>query len=121
VTGKPTLADQFDVCPRCQQQVSKAIIQQGACQACRSLENVKKDDPRLVWILGEHAALDRWRRWQLAETMDVYIAKGLGVIKRILVVVDKETLVVRHLATSSRYSSLWKPVEGEEERRELLG
>lgn len=112
VTGKPCLTDQFVTCPKCQQQVSSIALENDMCRACHSLKKIKKDDPRLVWILGEHKGLDRWNSWQLAETKDVYIAQAASWTKRLLVVVDKETLAVRHLATAGRMSSLWKPVEG---------
>lgn len=110
VSGKPCLTDEFVTCPNCQQQVSKLALQSNICTACRSLQKIKKDDPRLVWILGEHAGLDRWKSWQLAETKTVYIAQATSWTKRLLAVVDKETLAVHHLATASRLSSLWSPV-----------
>jgi len=119
VSGKPTLKDEFDVCPLCQQRVSKAVLTDNACLGCRGLEKIAKDDPRLVWILGEHTGLDRWKHWQLAETLDVYIVQASSLLKRLLVVVDKETLVVRHVATAGRFSSIWTPAT-ESVREELL-
>ncbi len=112
VTGRHAIATQFATCPVCQQRVSKAAIENDACAACRHLVKIKKDDPRLVWILGEHTGLDRWNRWQLAETEHVYIAQASSLTKRLLVVVDKETLAVQHLAASSKMSRSWTPVIG---------
>jgi len=112
VTGKHALADQFATCSVCQQRVSKTALENGVCAACRHLVKIKKDDPRLVWILGEHTGLDRWNRWQLAETEHVYIAEARSLWKRLLVVVDKETLAVRHLAAASRASRYWTPITG---------
>jgi hypothetical protein len=82
-------------------------MQEGLCTACRSLARVNKDDPRLVWIFGEHPGLDRWNHWQLAETADVYIATASRLLKRLLAVVEKETLAPRRLATCGRFSSDW--------------
>jgi len=112
VSGEPALLDQFSGCLHCQQQVSKASLQDGLCGACRDLKKIKKDDPRLVWILGEHPGLDRWNRWQLAETQHVYIAQAHSLTRCLLVVVDKESLEVRHLSTGSRLSSSWTPIPG---------
>lgn len=112
VSGKPAIREEFCTCQICRQRVSKAVIGERGCAACVGLTAIKKDDPRLVWILGEHPGLDRWNRWQLSETEHVYIALALGMLKRLLVVVDKETLAVRHLATSGRLASSWTPVEG---------
>lgn len=119
VTGAQCLSDQFTICSSCQQRVSKLALEGNTCKACRSLKKIKKDDPRLVWILGEHGGLDSWNNWQLAETKTVYIAQAAGWTKRLRLVVDKESLAVHHLATSTRLSSLWTPVD-EAVRDELL-
>jgi hypothetical protein len=119
VSGRPALRHEFVTCTVCRQRVSKAVMNEGACGACRSLAKVTKDDPRLVWIFGEHPGLDRWNNWQLAETATVYIAQATSLLKRLLVVVDKETLAVLRLATSSRLSATW--IEAmDAERAELL-
>jgi len=112
VSGEPTHTNQFSICSLCQQRVSESAIEGEKCSACRQLVKIKKDDPRLVWILGEHAGLDRWKRWQLAETQNVYIAQAESLMKRLLVVVDKETLAINHLAIAGRLASSWAPVEG---------
>ena len=119
VSGLPTLKEEFAECVQCRERVSIAVLKNGVCQACRKLVKIKKDDPRLVWILGEHTGLDRWNRWQLSETQNVYIARAEKLLKQLLVVVDKETLAVHHLATSGRFSAVWIPV-AEEAREELL-
>ncbi len=111
VTGKPALRDRFATCSICQQRVSEAAVEASTCAACRHLSKIKKDDPRLVWITGEHQGLSRWNRWQLAETQSVYIAQAESLLKRLLVVVDKETLAVSHLATSGRMAPRWAAVE----------
>ncbi len=112
VTGKPTLQDRFATCSVCQQRVSEAAIEASTCAACHHLTKVKNDDPRLVWIMGEYQGLERWHRWQLAETQDVYIALAGSLMRRLLVVVDKESLAIRHLATSGRMTSAWTPLTG---------
>lgn len=123
VSGKPCLTEQFATCPSCQQKVSKLTLEgsseKGPCTACRQMTKIKKDDPRLVWIFGEHPGLDRWKHWQLSETKNVYIAQASRWTKRLLVVVDKETLAVHHLATSGKFGSIWVPV-AEAVRPELL-
>ena len=96
-----------------------AVLAEGVCAACRGLKKVSKDEPRLAWILGEHAGLDRWNHWQLAETATVYIVQASGLLKRLLAVVEKETLAVQRLATAPRLTSTWVDVP-ETERAELL-
>ena len=119
VSGLPALLEEFHFCQSCQQSVSKAVLEDGICSACQNLVKTKKDDPRLVWILGEHTGLENWRNWKLAETEDVYIAQATGLLKRLMIVVDKETLEVHHLATASRFGSSWLPVSATE-AEELL-
>jgi hypothetical protein len=107
VSGRPALKDEFVTCTQCRQHVSKAVMIEGLCEACRSAAKVTKDDPRLVWIFGEHSGLDRWKNWRLAETANVYIARAEGVVQRLLVVVDKESLAVKRLATANRFARDW--------------
>jgi len=114
VSGNYALIDQFGTCSLCRQRVSKGTLDEQICSACREMSKIKKDDPRLVWILGEHPGLDRWSRWRLAETADVYIAQGERLLKRLLVVIDKETLAVRQLATSGRFSANWVPLPSQQ-------
>ena len=119
VTGEPTLRQEFAPCSICRQRVSKAALAEGVCAACRSMKKASKDDPRLVWIFGEHPGLDKWNRWQLAETAAVYIAQAGSLMTRLLVVVDKETLAVRRLATAGRLGSSWVDAH-EQAHSELL-
>lgn len=120
VSGGRALRHEFAGCTQCRQRVSRAVMNEGLCAACRGMKRVSKDDARIAWILGEHAGLDRWNRWQLAETANVYVAQATGLFKRLLLVVDKETLAVRRLATAGRMSSAWIDAS-EAEQAELLG
>ncbi|HEX6960787.1 MAG TPA: hypothetical protein VF175_02890 [Lacipirellula sp.] len=119
VSGRPALRTEFVSCTVCKQHVSKAVMEAGACGACRSLAKATKDDPRLVWIFGEHPGLDHWKHWRLAETQSVYIAEATSLLKRLLVVVDKESLAVHRLAVANRLSSTWIAAS-DAERADLL-
>jgi hypothetical protein len=111
VSGRPALRGEFTLCKRCRQRVSNAVLSDGVCSACRSLADVSKDDPRLVWIFGEHPGLDRWKRWQLAETETAYIAQASSLMRQLLAVVEKDTLAIRRLAQRSRLSKAWVDVD----------
>ena len=119
VSVLPTLRGEFAVCKRCRQRVSKAVLSEGVCTACRGLAKVSKDDPRLVWIFGEHPGLDRWKKWQLAETGGVYIAQATSLLKELFIVVEKESLAIRRMAQRSRLSRSWIDLD-EASRSDLL-
>jgi hypothetical protein len=119
VTGAAALRNEFAVCDSCRQRVSRSTLDEGQCAACRGLARATKDDPRLQWIFGEHPGLDRWNRWQLAETSTVYIAEAAKLLQRLHLVVDKESLAVRRLATAGRWQRAWSDVP-EQLRDELL-
>lgn len=110
VTGRPALEASFQACASCGEEVSQSALEAGSCAGCRSALPTAKNDPRLVWILSEHKGLESWGRWKIAETENVYIAVGSKLLKRLLVVVDKESLSVRKLATGGRLGSQWTPV-----------
>jgi hypothetical protein len=110
VTGEYVLADELVVCTQCRQQVSPHAIAGGRCQACRSLQRVTPDDPRLARILGEYPPLDSWSRWQLAESSRVYVLTAHSLVRRLLLVLDKESLEATHLAAGLRWGREWPEI-----------
>ena len=62
-------------------------------------------------VLHEHPTLDRWRRWRIAETAKVYVLIARGWFKRLLVVVDKDSLDLKLVATSGCLASRWETVD----------
>ncbi len=119
ILEQPVLADHTETCKWCRQTVSQSAISGGVCRACRQLQSVGKDDPRLARLLGEHPGLDAWRKWKLSETADAYIALASGLFRQLLIVVDKQSLDVLWLAQRSRLGGAWTPPP-EAIREELL-
>jgi len=111
ISGRRLLRTEMVRCGSCRQRVSPQVVERNQCQACRRLKTVKKADPRMARLLHEHPTLDRWRRWRMSETSRVYVLVAFGWLKRLLLVVDKETLELRYMATGSRLSSRWTEVE----------
>ncbi|MCA9122819.1 MAG: hypothetical protein H6822_36705 [Planctomycetaceae bacterium] len=122
ITGRGALPDAFETCPvsgdrllrralaactNCQQSVSPTALADSRCTACRSLMKVSKDDPRMARLLGEYPKLDRWPRWKLAETASVYVVVAASMTKRLLIVLNKNDLVVLWLAKGSRFTKKW--------------
>jgi hypothetical protein len=120
VSGKPTLREEFATCRVCRQEVSRIALHGACCQACRSLAPVGSDDPRLVWLLGEYPSLDRFRRWSLSESATIYVVQASRLLKRYLLVVEKETTEVLRFAKRSFLSAVWLDLEPAE-RTDLLG
>ena len=67
-SGERVLSAAMVRCTVCQQPVSPRGIKFQACNACRSMRSVRKEDPRMARLLDEYPALDRWRRWKIYET-----------------------------------------------------
>jgi len=111
VSGRRLLRSEMVRCACCGQGVSPQVVERKLCLACRRMKSVKKADPRMARVLHEHPALDRWRHWRISETSRVYVLVARGLLRRLLIVVDKETLELRHLATGSRLSGGWTIVE----------
>jgi hypothetical protein len=111
VSGRRALKTHLVRCGMCRQRVSPAVLERGVCMACRSLKRVNKADPRMARVLHEHPTLDRWRRWRLAETAKVYVLVARGWFKRLLVVVDKESLDLKLVATGGCLAARWDPAD----------
>jgi hypothetical protein len=74
---------------------------------------VTKADPRWVQVVTRHPQLDRLRKWKLSETADRYLLLGAGWLRQVLVVVDKDSLELRRVATAYRFLPRWESVEPE--------
>jgi hypothetical protein len=110
VSGEWVLASELVSCIQCGQQVSPHAISGGRCRACRSLQGVTPDDPRLARILGEYPKLDRWPHWQLAETASVYVLTARSLLRRLLLVLDKESLQATRVAEGFRLARQWPEI-----------
>jgi len=111
VSGDRVLRTEMVECSMCRQRVSPPAARRGRCAACRGLQPVTKADPRMARLLDEHPPLDRWRNWRISETATAYVLTATGWFKRLLVVVDKELLDLKLLATGSRAFSRWHVAE----------
>jgi hypothetical protein len=114
VTGERVLAGELVTCTQCRQQVSPRAVAGGLCLACRSLQRVTPDDPRLARILGEYPKLDGWSRWQLAESASVYVLTSHSLFRRLLLVLDKESLEAIRVAAGFRLTREWPEVPSEQ-------
>lgn len=106
-SGVRVLRKALVACDTCQQMVSPMSCEATQCSACRSLLKVSKDDPRMARLLGEYPKLDRWPWWKLAETATAYVLVANSLVKRLLIVVDKNDLEVLRLAKGSHFSKKW--------------
>jgi hypothetical protein len=113
ITEQPVQHEQLTTCAICQMKVSPSAIDGHQCRACAASSTVKKSDPRMCLVLGEHPGLDRWRRFRLAETPQAYVLEARSLMQRLLVVVEKQTLEVKRLARRGRFQSAWNDVEPE--------
>jgi len=119
VSGQKIVESAFETCGTCLQAVSPACVAGGVCAACRTMQSIRTDDPRMARIFGEYPRLDQWRNWRISETATSYILIAAALIKRLLVVINKEDLELVRVATRNRFSSHWSepPLS---ERQDLL-
>jgi hypothetical protein len=120
VSEQQVLKSALAPCSMCRQKTSPTAIKSGRCDACRHLQPIRKDEPRLARVLHEYPKLDRWRSWKIAETTAVYVLTATALLRQLLVVVDKDTLELRHLATGARLFPGWTEV-AERQRGEYMG
>ncbi len=118
VAGEPALDDQFAECPTCRQQVSRTVLAGHGCQGCEDLRRVAADDPRWVAVLRAHPGLGRWKRWRLGETRTAYILRAEGLLRQLLVVLDRTTMRVQYMARRGRLGGVWVPLAEDSWSRE---
>lgn len=111
VTGDRVLENQMVRCGWCNELVSPTALERNQCSACRQFRPLDNNDSRLAQLVERYPSLRDWRKWQLSESTTVYVLTAAGLIRRLLAVVDKETLGLKLLATGSRLTSTWQPVD----------
>jgi len=120
VTGDRVVKSALGLCDMCREEVSPTALRRGRCAACRRMENVTKHEPRIVRLIGEYPGLDRWRRWRISETATNYITVATSMLRRLLLVANKQSLEIRRIATNTIPFSTWHECEPIQ-REELLG
>jgi hypothetical protein len=106
----PVLRKALVECPTCKSTISPKAIADGGCPLCAKLESVAGSDPRLCLVIGQHPKLERWRNWQLAETPRSYVLEARGLLKRLHLTVDKQTLEPLRLAERLNLRKTWSEV-----------
>jgi len=107
VSGKQVSQMALVECGMCGQLVSPNTVRGGRCSACRQPKPLSKADPRMARVLDEHPGLDSWGRWKISETETVYVLVAAALLRRLLVVIDKDSLEALRVATRSALSSKW--------------
>jgi len=110
VTAQRVVRSAMAKCSMCRQEVSPSCITNGRCQACRTMNPVSRDDPRMARVLGEYTKLDQWSRWQIAETDTSFILAATSLFRSLLLVLDKESLATTHLAEAFRFGRRWSEI-----------
>ncbi len=120
VSGKRLLRSKLTACSMCGQQVSPRGLSKGRCAACRGVEPVHKDEPRVARVLGQYPKLDRWRGWRISETTQVYVLTAVSGLTRLLLVLDKQSLDPLRVCTASRLLAGWSELS-QVRQKEILG
>lgn len=107
ITGEPVWRKAMVVCAMCRQEVSPLAISRGRCDACRHLRTVAAEAMPLRALIDANPMMRQWGPWRMAETAKVYIVVGTGWVKRLLLVIDRDTLQPIHTATAHRLLGDW--------------
>ncbi|MDH3718820.1 MAG: hypothetical protein OES79_11935 [Planctomycetota bacterium] len=115
VSGQMVLEQRLLECPVCREAVSPLAVERGRCAACRRLSAVSREDQQMLRILKQHPRLSSWQWLRLAETETAFLVMAAGFYQRRLLVLDKESLTVRHAARGNRLSGKWTDAASTEE------
>jgi hypothetical protein len=111
VSDQPVLSEYFSTCSRCGEEVSLPALQKEVCAACRSLGPVSNADPIIAVILQNYPALARWRWWKLSQTRCVSIVQASGMVRKLLIVCDRQNQTITRISVSRRGSLRWTVVD----------
>lgn len=111
LSDQPLLLEAMATCGTCGQQVSPAVLDRTRCSACRSSRPIGKEDPRLIRLFERRPDLDRWSRWRISQTANVYVFFASKWFKRLLVVADKDSFDLKRVATAKRFAAGWDELD----------
>jgi hypothetical protein len=103
ISGKPVLRSKLVMCPLCHQWVSPRRMRWKKCDACHRLQRVDCAGEPIHHVIGRYPNLAGWQRWYLSETYDSYLCLATRGLQRIILVLDKETLDIKHSLTGPRF------------------
>ncbi|MFW6125402.1 MAG: hypothetical protein ACOC46_04570 [Pirellulales bacterium] len=121
VSGETVIREELVTCRSCHQEVSPRVVRHHRCQACRQLHPASSTDPRLARLFDAHPHLDRFGHWRITEAGEVYVLSCRRWLRRLVLVVDKQSLAVRRLAVGSLGASRFRRVEPGQYDRVVLG
>lgn len=116
VTGARILPNQMVACNMCLQKVNPQCLAQGRCKACRERQAVGRDDALVARVLADYPKLASWRGWQISESASVHILTAVSLLRRLLLVLDKETFEPIRVADGSRLTRRWTDMTSEEKK-----
>ena len=118
VTGVRVRKSELVDCNMCCQAVAPQAVVSGRCEVCRSLKSIAKEDALVARIIGEFPRLDEYGGWRIGESRDSYVLTAGRFLWRLLIVIDKKTFELSHVATGFRWIRGWTEAS-EELQREL--
>jgi hypothetical protein len=107
------LRDAMISCPICSTRVSPQALIKNRCQLCADLEPIGKDDPRLAQVFSDHPRLAGWQRWKIATTPERLVLEAIGAWRRLLIVLDSQSLQTQRLFQRNRVRSSWRELPRE--------
>ena len=110
VSNQRVLISEMVRCGVCGQLVSPQAVRGEVCLACQNPQKMRRNDTLLARIWGEYPALERWAGWRFAETETAYILTARAMLRRLVVVLDKQSLEPRYLAETKWPSRKWAPI-----------
>jgi hypothetical protein len=119
LSQQPVLREAMIECPTCLSRVSPRAVTNERCQACKEPPAMIKTDSRFAPLLAAHPGLTRWHHWKMATTPQTYMLEATSVWRRLLLVLDKESLQPRRVAERNRMQRTWTDMP-QESWREML-
>ena len=111
ITGEFFLTGQSVHCAMCQQSVSPGSIRRHVCRACRTLKRVGRDENDVLSVLGLFPALTHWRSFRVGFSTEVMILIASRGFQRRLLVVDRNTGLLRYAASKPRWGGRWTSID----------
>ena len=114
VSDTVSLAEELVNCPTCGESVSRGVMDQGCCAACRELPVVRSGDPLVAGLLEQYPLLKKYGKLRAGERGGVLRLMAHGWWRRLLLAVPAGKNTPTHVAMRQGLAGQWETVpEGE--------
>jgi len=114
LSDRSVLSSQMLKCRATGLRVFQQATRAGVCEPCSQMQTLDSEDARIARLLDRYPPLTAWNNWRGAESGRLFFATAHRSLKKLLLVVNTESMETLGAGTGMRWGPGWKPVPADQ-------